>query len=891
MTEANVSVVISAITEQAEEAIESVGDDMSGLADDATVGSAGLDRLSANMGEGTRAAGILQAALGELQDAERDTTVSSRLLSQALDSVAENENQVARNAVPATGAITSLGVSSEGAGFSVSFLSTALQLSLIPSLLTVSTILAPLVATIGAFAAVVGSVAASFGGLIAVGAVTHMEELKAAFKESAKEINTLIQPLGEVFGPLLVQAVQALPDLVEAMLAAIGPVDQFRDTLVEFGEIAMEVIPAVVGTMFRLAREALPAVRSFVDYLVNNGGAAFATMMEAARGFTPELMALLSAFGDMLPVLLEFGNATANIVLPALTSLVNMGTRVMSFVNGLSAGMRDLALKTAIAAPALVKITSALLSLSNPVTAAIAAVGALAGAYHTNFGGMREAVNQYAGVVSGIIAENRDKFQALAATAGDMADGFRDAFGTVEAIVRGVLFSAVLPMVEQALGAVRDNMGPFLAEINQTLQALMGYAHAFGQTFNSFWEDWGDEIVATTRFVFGLIGTVVGAAMEVLMNVLMAAMNVIQGDWEAAGQNLLDAFVDPAETLLQFFQSWGIISAIRSAINGAVRYVRDGVRDMLATVNRTLRPITRTFAAAWDTVTTTVSTALAFLTGLVRTGLVNMLDVIINVLQAVAAFIKGDFDKAAKQLFHAFADPLERTLKFLRSWGVITTIQTVVSNAVATAENLISGVSTAWGDMVAAVNTTLEEWTLEKIINTAVSGAKDVWDDFTTAMITGVISALANVMGTLASWGPQVHNFFVGLWNGVLSTTEQLLNGFLQTAVDFLNEFLSTVEDVANTVENVTGENILGGVGELTAPQVSASGFEAERRDAVSASRAAANAEEEIALALDINLRGEGEVTDAMASESDATVEEKNTRRALSIRRQTTGGS
>lgn len=889
--EANVSVVISAITEQAEEAIDDVGNEISGLSADAGVGSAGLDRLAGNMGESSRSAAILQSALDELQDETTDTATASYLLSRALDSVAENEREAAASAAPASGAITTLGVSSEGAGFSVSFLSTALQLSLIPSLLTVSTILAPLVATVGAFAAVVGSLAAAFGGLIAVGAVTHMKELKAAFSESAKEISKLIQPLGEVFGPVLVQAVEALPTLVSRILEAIGPVDQFRRTLLEFGSIAMDVIPAVIGTMFDLARSALPALRSFVEYLQNNGAGAFNLMMSTAQELQPVLMSLISAVVDMLPPLLEFGTTVAQIVLPALTRLIRVAGRVMEYVNGLSTEMRNLAVKTAIAAPALVKVASLLAGLSNPVLAAIAAVGALAAAYKTNFGGMREAVNQYVSLYAGIIEENRAKFQALAATAHDMAAGFKDAFGTVEQIVRGVLFNAVLPYVENALSAVKDEFGPFLAEVNQTLQALMGYAHEFGQAFNSFWSEWGDEIVATTQFIFGLIGSVVGASMEVVLNVLMAVMNVIQGDWDAAGQNLLDAFRDPAETLLSFFQSWGIIRAVRSAINGAVRWVRNGVNAMLATVSRTLRPIVRTFRSAWNTITTTVSTALRFLKGLVRTGLVNLLDFIINILQSVGAFIRGDFGAAASNLYDAFADPAKRTLKFLKSWGIITTLQNVVSAAVSTAKSLISDVTAAWRGMKNTVTTLLNEWTLERVIRTVISGAASLWDNFTDGLLLAVVNTLGNIMGTLRSWGPKVHNFFVGLWNGILTMLQNVLNGFMQTAVDFLNNFLSTVEDVANTVEKVTGEDVLGNVGTLTAPQVSTSQYQASRREGVSGSRARQQAREELALTLDVQLNGEGEVTNAIAKESEATVEQKNESRALSVRRRTSGGS
>jgi len=397
-------------------------------------------------------------------------SLAMRGLRGQTDEAGDEMMETAGKMATASAAISAAGGAAGSTNFSFMGLSTTTSLSLIPSLLALSTTLAPLAAAFVTVAAGATAVGGAFATLIGAGLLAWGEQLAGQMQgvSSATEalskvagqlksrLADVIAPLGQTFVPLLQDAALALPVVVEEMVRAVGSTEEFRETLRGFGMVAARVLPAVTGFMFDFARDALPPTRRFLNFLLANGPSAFRDMRASAAELKPELMAFLDALIRGAPVLLEFGTNVADLVIPALTTLIEVGTSVMQFVNNLPGPLRDAAIATAVLAPAITGLAgtasslagvlggtggvlsllggsgglaTALTALTGPVGIAIAAVGLLAGAWATNMGGIQDKTratvrfvrNQWNGLLNEIGEKSQFAegiFRGLGETAG-----------------------------------------------------------------------------------------------------------------------------------------------------------------------------------------------------------------------------------------------------------------------------------------------------------------------------------------------------------------------------------------------------------------------------------------------------------------------------------------
>jgi len=422
--EATVRVIVNALTEAAEQNIDDVGDEITGLGDDAAIGQTALDQLSDEFGEATAQSMILQSAMDELDDEMTGAGNSALYAQTAMDQLNDEITETTMSSAGATGALTGLQAALSGSAVASKALSAAFYLSLIPAILTLSTVLAPIVAALAGIAAAAVALAGAFGAIVGSGILAFGQEkakqnkeelaqterliaqyeslkqqtgslnaqqqqrleqlrekrdkledstsamgaLQRQMAELKEELVPIIAQFGEQFVPLIKDAINAIPTLVQNIVDAVGGTEEFRQALRDFGGAMMEVLPALVGFMFDLARAALPYAREFFGFLQDNGPAAMDAIFASMAELEPEFRDLLDALIDMAPVLLEFGTNVAEVVLPALTDLIRAATGFMEFINGLEGNIQDLAITGLILAPVLLKLLSGFSSLLQFIT-------------------------------------------------------------------------------------------------------------------------------------------------------------------------------------------------------------------------------------------------------------------------------------------------------------------------------------------------------------------------------------------------------------------------------------------------------------------------------------------------------------------------------------------
>ncbi|PCR89326.1 hypothetical protein CP557_01495 [Natrinema ejinorense] len=481
-------------------------------------------------------------------------------------------------AAGAASGVSAYGSASATASTATTALSVGISTALIPALGALATTLFPLAAVVGTLAAGAGSLVAVFGGLAATGAVTHMEELKTAFGEARTEIMELIEPLGDVFGPLLVDAVEALPTLVERILEAIGPVDQFRDAMVEYGELAMDVIPQVASAITDLARSSLPPLRRFIRYLSTNGGSAFDGMLRVTRELAPELKTFGGAVIDAIPPLTETGTIVLEVLLPALTNVVEVLTGAVETINDFvteSEGVQT----TAEAFGALNERTDGLAAKVAAVGGAIGSIGVVMGGVVAKIGGLSAvmtALSYAAGAVSTAVGAISAPMLAAAAAVGSFIAIATGRFDEVVAV-----FNNLRRKLDSAIGsAVSWLKTSGIKLIGQGFQAL-GKAIRTAITNVTEW-------LASDgpKTITGSVETVANYLEEDAVNDLSTAASIAFDAIVTAASSLLDGLTGPngdgsAQSSIKTVASWlrnngpRILHAAAKTLFGVILTVAD----------------------------------------------------------------------------------------------------------------------------------------------------------------------------------------------------------------------------------------------------------------------------------------------------------------------------
>lgn len=686
MADANVRVLVSALTEAAEESLDEVGDEMGNLQADGHLAAEGLDAAQGEMSAATRSALILQSALDEVGDEATSTGVKAQFLQDALDEVGDQATQAAVQSQAASGAFSSLSISSQGASLSIGSLSTAFTLSLIPAVLTAATVLAPLIVMLGALAAGAVALAGAFGliigsGILAFGeerAAQNREELNQTqrlidqyetmretqgsltaqqedrlkqLKEKKKELEDqttatgalagvvgdlkeelapLIVDFGREFIPLIKEAVDGIPDLVREMLNAVGGTDAFKEALRGFGALMADVLPALVGLMFDLARAALPVLQDLAAFMRGNGQAALSEMQASVKELWPEMMNLLDALIDMAPVLLEFGTNVGEVLIPAITGLVRASTGFMETINSMDEGMQNAVISLLLLAPALIKIASVASTLASVL----------------GFGGLTGLLSSMAGFLAGLVP-----------SAFQLGMAFQWVVNGASAAASAIAGSTA---ALAAIGAIVGLAVVKLMDMFGVLDAVGNAGAAFGEFFG---KDATDGILTFLSIItLGLLpaiaalgGIIVGLVRGDLSGAVDNAQQIL-GTFGSAFANTFDMVITATANFISGVVSWfgglwasltGFLSGLADAfVNFFVQTLPqlafDGLVLMITGVEVLLNSLFNLFASTFngiiDLISTAIDTAINGVIGIVN----NFLEGIDGVANAVSEVIGRD---------------------------------------------------------------------------------------------------------------------------------------------------------------------------------------------------------------------------------------------------------
>lgn len=285
--------------------------------------------------------------------------------------------------------------------------------------------------------------------------------------------------------------------------------------------------------------------------------------------------------------------------------------------------------------------------LSGPLGLAIAAVGAFAAAYRTNFMGVADVTDEAVSRAAAAL----DRFTPSMAELEDAAAVLREAFavymGEVEKNVEAVrpAFETLSEQGRRLLGVLGDNFEAVRAVVENALDAIGGESGDMGETFKAVAEVYRSALVV----VMNVLTTLTGAFVE--------AYTFIS---EAVIQPALAAILDVHETHLR-----GVISETLET----VEVVLDRFEFFASGVMAILRPFINTALALWDTFGDEILGVVEFAFDAVIGVTSTLLDGLLTYFRVVLALIRGDWGEA----FDLMAGLAERTfedlLAFLDEWA------------------------------------------------------------------------------------------------------------------------------------------------------------------------------------------------------------------------------
>lgn len=500
-----------------------------------------------------------QRGFARLSEALIDTVIPARLLGGRLERVGREASSAGRKAAAASTGFISMAGSISAANFMMGVLgtvtsSTTLTLGvLLGTVGLLVTALAPL--AIGAAA-----VAAAFGVIVGSGIVAWGEGFQKALKSARKEIMPMVKSLGKQFVPLLKDAVNALPGLVKNIINAIGPLDQFKQALRTFGQIAADLLPKLITWFFDLGRNALPMVRKLATFFLKNLLPALRTITKtgkrlisrvrdlvswfqsttkqgskvrkkfnqlksAAKTFWQNLQPVINALGPLFQQFKKVAPVVASFALDIATLAVNIGTKLLPFV------------KT------LINVITGVLKWFNSLSSTFQKVILTVGGLVASLGPLISLATTVFGTISTVVG--------VAASLWGTLTTVISVIWTVVSVV-GTLVAALNPIV-LAIGAViaaaaalwlafDGNFGKIESFVTSTLNSVISFIKTWGGKILSWFEGFVSDVVGWFNDMWTKGKKEITHGLGIIMDYMTGDRGPL-ASIKSAGKALIDEFI------------------------------------------------------------------------------------------------------------------------------------------------------------------------------------------------------------------------------------------------------------------------------------------------------------------------------------------------------------
>lgn len=552
----------------------------------------------------------------------RTVSNATEEVDQLGDEAEETDREVGR----LSKSFSSLSVGTEGISARIGTFGRGLK-SIIPILGTLAVVaggltlaLAPLVLGMVAIGGAIGLIVGS--GILAWG-----KGFGKAMNKAKKEIVPMVKAFGKQFIPFLKETIGLLPGLVKAILNAIGPMDPFINALKQIRDVAIQVLPKLIGWFFDLGREVLPIVLRFTNILIKNLLPALKAIVNAGQGIGRFIGQIITRFKQAS----KRGNVLGKRITRLKQAFSRFWTALQPVLKALGPLFKQLAKVAGLIGIVALDVLTLAINLGAKLLPVLVPVINFITGLVTWFNKLSPQIRAAVVVIGGLIA----------------------AAGPLIGIL-GTIFSALTTVVT-AVGTVIAIFDPF------TL-ALIALGVTIGGLAYLIYKHWDQIIAATQRFVSSIVGffTDLGNKIDRFGRNASNAINQFAND---AVQWFRDLHTRAAETVSNMVGTLmdyllgrrGPLSDIESAGRSIIQGFINGVKSKIGDVKRAIGDVMQKarnmlpFSPAKEGPLSDLDKAgPAFVETFAR-GIRQSEDVAVSAAQSVAQSVMSVFDETNQQ--------------------------------------------------------------------------------------------------------------------------------------------------------------------------------------------------------------------------------------------------
>jgi len=502
-------------------------------------------RVTADTGSFERGIDSAERSLSSFNPQALETAAALQVLQGRADEAGDELFDMAPRAATASAGLEGVSLSATGTSAAFSGLAITTVASLVPALVTLSSVLFPIVGALGGFVAVAGAI----GGIGIAGAMGAIATNTQQLKTSAMAV---AETFKDVFAPVINAATVTISNLLNR-LELIAPelaisaetATELGNLFTELGTSVIDLLPALVDLGVTLTEEFLPPFIDFVQDVGPQLPGIIESLVATFERLLPTVLDLGRWLTRFLPEFTEFGFLTLSVITPALSRFGNVVLDTVIAINNLDNGIGGLIAGASILTPVLLGIATL---LSGPVAVALGAVVggviALSQAWQSNFVGIRDDVARLGQTVRTVLPRVKEAFTAF--------------IQGVDLTALGNSFSSLASTVNTQLSQSLNALRPLLNEISLLVVENKNDFRTFGEAVG---------FAARGLLTFANVVTqIIGPAFrQILIPIFSVWIDV------------LDLAINKVATLIRFLQELrsgdpaGVISELNQFFGGATR--------------------------------------------------------------------------------------------------------------------------------------------------------------------------------------------------------------------------------------------------------------------------------------------------------------------------------
>lgn len=412
-------------------------------------------------------------------------------------------------------------------------------------------------------------------------------------------------------------------------------------------------------------------------------------------------------------------------------------------------------------------------AISAPVLAVVAAVAALAAGVVYAWRNSETFRNVVTAVWERVRDVVVDTVSAVVEWFRNMTERAREIWETIrEGVDLGEIFNTIRDTVQALWNGIQAGIDIVTSVFDRVRSVLSGASDRF-EGLGGVWE----RIQDIAQAVFGDILDIVTGAIEGVQSVIEAVGSRIESFWDRWGDTILAV----AEAV------WSAVEAVVSTVMDAIQAVIDAVLPHIESVwDSTFNAILGVAEGIWNAIVGVIEGALDVIMG--------VWDVFAGALTGDWDRVWSGIQSVAEGIWNAISSLIEGALTAIQS--VITGTMDAISSAWSGAlEGMSAFASSIWDSITGAISGAIDN--VRTTISDGISSARDAFSDGVSNVVSTatelpgrIMDALGDMVSRFASVGSDIIS---GIVNGVRNAASRLFSTVRDIAGDALDSAMSAL--------------------------------------------------------------------------------------------------